>query len=115
AVEQGRTDRQQHPQLSGPYAAAGGTGRAQPFERQDEQHCRDQVDQLDDPVGRSGGDHGFLVLLLLNIFNMRSVMMNPPTTLLVEATMAMVPSTVARPLLRSPARMMAPTTAMASR
>ncbi len=41
-------------------------------------------------------------------------MMKPPTTLLVAATMAMVPSTVESVVLCSPARMMAPTTAMAS-
>ena len=32
----------------------------------------------------------------LNIFNMRSVMMKPPTMLLVAATMAMVPRIAAR-------------------
>src|SRR6267154_1189918 len=53
--------------------------------------------------------------LLLNIFSMRSVMKNPPTTLLVAATMAITPSTVANSLLRSPTRTIAPTTAIASR
>src|ERR1700683_379230 len=52
--------------------------------------------------------------LLLNILSMRSVIKNPPTTLLVAATMAMVPSTVANVLLRSPTRTIAPMTAMAS-
>ena len=41
------------------------------------------------------GGHGFFGPLALNILSMRSVMMKPPTMLLVAATMAMVPSTVA--------------------
>ncbi len=52
--------------------------------------------------------------LALNILSIRSVMMNPPTTLLVAAMIAIVPNTVASVLLRSPARMIAPTTAIAS-
>src|ERR1700751_40610 len=47
--------------------------------------------------------------------SMRSVMKNPPTTLLVAATMAITPSTVANVLFLSPTRTMAPTTAIASR
>src|SRR6266567_4730497 len=58
---------------------------------------------------------GFVGRLVLNILSMRSVMKNPPTTLLVAATMAMTPSTVANVLFLSPTRTMAPTTAMASR
>ena len=50
----------------------------------------------------------------LNIFSMRSVIKKPPTTLLVAATMAMVPRTVDSVLLCSPTNKMAPTTAMAS-
>src|SRR5712691_3284728 len=52
--------------------------------------------------------------LLLNIFSMRSVIKNPPTTLLVAATMAITPITVANSLLCSPTSTIAPTTAMAS-
>ena len=52
--------------------------------------------------------------LVLNIRSMRSVMKNPPTTLLVAATMAMTPSTVANVLFFSPTRTIAPTTAIAS-
>jgi len=51
----------------------------------------------------------------LNIFNMRSVMTKPPTMLLVAATTAMNPKTVARWLLCSPTSTMAPTTAIASK
>ena len=47
-------------------------------------------------------------------FNMRSVIKNPPTMLLVAATIAIVPRIVEKLLLCSPARMIAPTTAMAS-
>src|SRR5208282_2401591 len=56
----------------------------------------------------------FVGRLVLNIRSMRSVMMNPPTTLLVAATMAITPSTVANVLFFSPTRTIAPTTAMAS-
>src|ERR1035441_2599765 len=73
----------------------------------------DDVGDFNDVFGR--WRHGFCVRLDLNILSMRSVMMNPPTALLVAATMATVPSTVASVLLCSPARMMAPTTAIASR
>ena len=41
------------------------------------------------------GDYGFLGPLALNILSIRSVIMNPPTMLLVAATIAIVPSTVA--------------------
>ncbi len=51
----------------------------------------------------------------LNILSMRSVMKNPPTTLLVAATIAMTPSTVANVLFFSPTSTIAPTTAMASK
>src|SRR5262250_1887349 len=47
--------------------------------------------------------------------SMRSVIRKPPTMLLVAATMAIVPRIAARLVLCSPARMMAPTTAIASR
>src|SRR5208282_2840239 len=52
--------------------------------------------------------------LVLNILSMRSVIKNPPTTLLVAATIAITPRTVANSLLRSPTSTIAPTTAMAS-
>ena len=47
-------------------------------------------------------DHGFCVRLDLNILSMRSVMIKPPTALLVAATMAIVPSTVESIVLCSP-------------
>ena len=46
-------------------------------------------------VGTREGIHDFFGPLALNILSIRSVMMNPPTTLLVAATIAIVPSTVA--------------------
>src|SRR6202167_1918780 len=58
--------------------------------------------------------HYLLGRLLLNILSIRSVIKNPPTTLLVAATMAIVPRTVAKVLFFSPTRTIAPTTAMAS-
>src|SRR5271157_120685 len=59
-------------------------------------------------------NYGFVGRLVLNILSMRSVIKNPPTTLLVAATMAITPRTVANVLLRSPTSTIAPTTAMAS-
>src|SRR5579859_4946308 len=63
----------------------------------------------------SVGIYGLLGPLDLNMRNMRSVIRKPPTMLEVAATIAMVPRMAARLDLCSPARMMAPTTAMASR
>ena len=55
----------------------------------------DQVGDLDDVFAADHGGHGFLGPLALNILSMRSVIMNPPTMLLVAAMIAIVPSTVA--------------------
>src|SRR4030095_2425463 len=89
--------------------------RTQPFQRQDEQRRRDHVSDFDDDIGRGHRVHAFLAPLDLNIFSMRSVMMNPPTILLVADTMATVPKIVANVDLCSPARIIAPTTAIASK
>ena len=113
-VEERADDGQQHAGFAGEDAAARGGGRAQPLERQDEQRRRNDVDDFNDVLTADEVCHGLGALLALNILSMRSVMMNPPTMLLVAATMAMVPRMVASWLFCSPARMMAPTTAMAS-
>src|SRR5467141_534569 len=120
AVQQRAGNRQHHANFSRPDAVAGGSGRAHPLQRQDEQSASDEVNNFDDvlaagELGHGGGNHHFVGRLLLNIFSIRSVMRNPPTTLLVAATMAMTPSTAAKLLLRSPTSTIAPTTAIASR
>src|SRR6202035_5183684 len=69
---------------------------AEPLQRKNKERCGDQIRDFDEGVRAQEGCHCFLGPLDLNIFNMRSVMMKPPTTLLVAA-------------------MIAPTTAMASR
>src|ERR1039457_3906258 len=113
AVIQKRTgNRQHHSRFARPNAAPRGDWRTQPLQREDEEDGSDNVGDLYDVFGR--WSHGFCVRLDLNILSMRSVMMKPPTALLVAATIAIVPSTVASVDLCSPARMMAPTTAIAS-
>src|SRR3954462_3579820 len=116
AVMQQRSgDRQQHADFAGPYAASRAPGRTHPHQRQNEQRRCCQVNELNDDIVRWRHVHGFCCeRLTLNILSMRSVMMNPPTMLLVAATTAMVPSMVASLVLPSPATTIAPTTAMAS-
>src|ERR1039457_2022392 len=105
-------DCQHHSHFTCPNSPPRGDWRTQPLQRQDEEDGSDDVGDLNDVFGR--WSHGFCVRLDLNILSMRSVIMKPPTALLVAATIAIVPSTVASVDLCSPARMMAPTTAIAS-
>src|SRR5664279_4917901 len=112
AIQKRAGNRQHHSHFACPNPAPRGDWRTQPLQREDEEDRSDDVSDLNDVFG--SWDHGFCVRLDLNIFSMRSVMMKPPTALLVAATIAIVPSTVASVLLCSPARMMAPTTAIAS-
>src|SRR5258708_431408 len=114
-VQESAADGQRHARFAGEDAAARGRWRAEPLQRENEKHGGDQVSDFNDGVGAQKVVHYFLGPLDLNIFNIRSVMMKPPTTLLWAATMAMVPRIAARLLLCSPARMIAPPTAMASR
>src|SRR5262249_16082534 len=105
---------QRHAGFAGKHAAPRGGGRAQPFERENKKRGSNQIRDFNQSVYAHEVRHDFLGPLDLNIRSIRSVMMNPPTTLLVAATMAIVPRIAARLLLCSPARMIAPTTAMAS-
>ena len=95
--------------------------RTHPLQRQDEQGAGDEVNDFDDVLASCELDSirlrpcGLAGRLVLNIFSMRSVMMKPPTILLVAATIAMTPSTVANVLFFSPTSTIAPTTAIASR
>src|SRR6516164_4150064 len=114
-MEQSPGNGQNHSQLSSPDSAPGGGGYTQPLKREDEQHRGDEIRDLDDLLGGEGLVHGFLGLLALNIFSMRSVIKKPPTTLLVAAITAKVARMVASRDFCSPARTMAPTTAMASK
>src|ERR1700693_4655086 len=101
-LEEGAADGQGHSEFAGPNAMPGGGRRAHPFQRHDKKRGGDQVDDFDEGSRAGSCDHGFFGALPLNILIMRSVIRNPPTTLLVAATIASVPST------------MAPTTAIAS-
>ena len=95
-VKKSSDDRQQHAQLAGPDAAASGRRRAHPLEREDEEPRGDQVGDLDDVFAADHGGQGFLGPLDLNILSIRSVITNPPTTLLVAAMIATVPSSVVK-------------------
>src|SRR5216684_814840 len=110
-VEQRAADGQGHAYFTGPHAVARGGGRAQPLQRQNKKYGGDEVGDLNEGFR---GHYGLFGPLDLNMRSMRSVIRKPPTMLLVAATMAMVPRIAASWLLCSPARMMAPTTAMAS-
>src|SRR6202044_1654210 len=103
-----------HPQLAGPDTVASGSWRAHQFQRKNEQRRGDQISDFDDVLGDLHLDHGFFVRLDLNILSIRSVIRKPPTTLLVAATIAIVPSTVEKVLLCAPTSRIAPTTAIAS-
>ena len=113
-VQQRAGDGQEHPQLARPDSAPRRARRTHPLEREDEQGRGDQVGQLDHVFAADHRCDYLFGPLALNIPSMRSVIRKPPTTLLMAATMAIVPKTVASVLLPSPARMIAPTTAIAS-
>src|SRR5207244_732853 len=98
-------DGEEHAQLSAPDAAARGGRRAQPLQGQDEERGGGEVGDLDELLPSRRRRHGFFGPLGRNILSIRSVIRKPPTRLLVAATMA---------ILRSPTRMIAPITAMAS-
>src|SRR5262249_415711 len=89
--------------------------RVHPLESEDEQAAGDQIDESDKRLTAGYGDHDFAGRLDLNILSMRSVIMNPPTMLLVAAMTARMPRTWASGLSCIPASTIAPTTAMASR
>src|SRR5580692_10004837 len=114
-------------------AVAGGGGRAHPLQGKNEKCTGDQIEKFDQVLACGEFVHDLSGMiakyelrdmisrvylldgrLLLNILSMRSVIKNPPTTLLVAATMAITPNTTANLLLCSPTRTIAPTTAMAS-
>src|ERR1700681_1368779 len=107
-------DSQEHAQFAGPHAATGGGGRTHPLQRQNKKRGGNQVSDFDDLCGGKLGHHDFFGPLTLNILSMRSVMRNPPTMLLVAEQMGMVPRKVKKLFLFPPAKIIAPTTAMAS-
>ena len=85
-MQQGPADGQYHADLAGPDAVAGGLGRAHPSQRKNEEDAGDQVNDFDDVLAACElCGHGFVGRLDLNILSMRSVIRNPPTTLLVAA------------------------------
>ena len=93
-VQQRAGDGQEHAQLRPPeHAAPRGRRRAQPLQRKNEERRGDQVSDLDDVFRAIKLFMAFSAPLDLNILSMRSVMMKPPTMLLVAATIAIVPST----------------------
>src|SRR5437763_601955 len=113
-VQQRARNGQHHTDLAGPDSAPGSARRAHPFQRQNEQRAGDQINDFNDVLISGEIGHGLVGRLLLNIFSIRSVIRNPPTTLLVAATTAITPSTAEKVLLCSPTSTMAPSTAMAS-
>src|SRR5580692_5855669 len=123
-MQQSARDGQHHADFARQNPVTRSSRRTHPLQRQNKQSAGDQIDGFDDVRACGELVHGLLSKtslstyslgrLLLNIFSMRSVMKNPPTTLLVAATIAIVPSTVESVVLCSPAIIIAPTTAIAS-
>ena len=85
-VQERADDGEQHPQLGEEHPAAGGLGVAETAQPHDEEDGGEQVEEL-----QQVALHYFRAR---NILRMRSVMRNPPTTLMVEAVTAMKPSAV---------------------
>src|SRR5437870_5504050 len=113
-VQQRARNGQHHTDLAGPDSAPGSARRTHPFRRQYEERAGDQINDFNDVLISGEIGHGLVGRLVLNIFSMRSVIRNPPTTLLVAATTAITPSTAEKVLLCSPTSTMAPSTTMAS-
>src|SRR5215467_5056286 len=97
-VQQGAANGKKHTDLARPDPAAGRGRRTHPLQRKDEEDGCDEIDDLDSKTSAKRHNLGFGARPTLNIFSMRSVIMKPPTTLLVAAMIAIVPSAVARVL-----------------
>src|SRR5207248_11052658 len=104
-VDQRADDGEEHADLGEEHSAARGLRMAQAPEPEDEEDRRGEVEKLQHvPL------HGYLPAR--NIFRIRSVMRNPPTTLMVEATTARKPSRVLTLSYPAPATTRDPTSEM---
>src|SRR5438128_10760136 len=119
-LDQSLDNRREHAELAGPDPAAGGGRGAHPFQSEDEAGAREQVDEVDPCSTHETGSglvsaaasRGARSPRRRNIFNMRSVIMKPPTTLMVDAMTAIVPSPVASSPRSAPASTNDPTRAI---
>src|ERR1700676_1359272 len=98
STDEGAYDGREHAAFGEEHAAAGGVGVRHHFEREDEEDGGDEVSGLHEV----GGEAHFATALpsvvvafvsgfLRNIFSIRSVMPNPPTTLTVAVVTATKP------------------------
>src|SRR5690606_4326623 len=115
AVEQRDGDGDEH--AGGAEHVAGARGRrgAEPLEPDDEERGGDEVRRVDDERQRGAfglRDHWAPSCRFLNIWSMRSVTMNPPTTLIVASATAATPITVLSGDSIRPATISAPTIVM---
>src|SRR5260370_39702720 len=101
-IEERGPDSQAGGNLTNEDATHGGSRRAQPLERQNEPHDRNDISQINELLHCLWG-HCFFAFPVLNMCSMRSVMMKPPTMLLKEAATAINPSVVERRVLCPPA------------
>src|SRR3954447_11313638 len=124
--QQRRADRDRHADGGDHVAAAGGHGRAQVLQADDEADERDDVTGADEvgvleegsgqrdvhqlPSPSSGLAAGFG--RALNISSMRSVTRKPPTTLIVPKAIAIVRMTLSKVSCASPISRMPPSTTM---
>src|SRR4029079_7140563 len=91
----------------------GGVGPREAAQAQDEEDGRGQVRRLDEVRRQGRGAGGFPGPgWERNIFSIRSVMMKPPTTLMVAEATAIAPSTLLRSPRPAPAATSEPTSEM---
>src|SRR5207253_11224946 len=104
-------DREQHPDGGEGVALARRLRRAQPLEAENEEDGRDEIGGADEIRRQMGKGHEPRASrgLPANIWSMRSVTRNPPTTLIVPSTTARNPSVVRSGPSGSPATSIAPT------
>ena len=89
-VQQGADDGEQHAERCELHAAARGVRLRQAAESKDERRRCADIGDLHEERADLLVDH-FGASVFLNIFNMRSVMTKPPTTLIVAAATATMP------------------------
>src|SRR5437762_4833046 len=123
-LQQCAANGQHHAGLARKNSTACGRGRVHPAKRKNKESARNEVNQSNEALTAHELCHDFagvpaapvfgLGRLDLNIFNMRSVIRNPPTMLLVAAITARIPKMNDSVLSCRPTSTIAPTTAIAS-
>src|SRR5262249_46817814 len=112
-------DRDQHSQRGHIHSAAGSLRVAQSFQTENEKDRGEQIAEFDNIIAAHQCRSSFTPESLpppmrsLNILSMRSVIMNPPTTLIIAETTAIKPRNLLTSLYLPPAVRIEPTTEIA--